>query len=110
MVGDLAGFAASIFMRGIDFYNIPTTLLSQIDSSIGGKVAVDLDDIKNCVGAFHQPRRVLVDPDVLATLPRRQMANGLAEAVKMALTFDAALFERMEQAEDPFADIEAIMA
>lgn len=110
VVGDLAGFAAACFMRGIDFYNIPTTVLSQVDSSIGGKVAVDLNGIKNCVGAFHQPKRVLVDPDVLHTLPARQIANGLAEAVKMALTFDAALFERIEAAADPFADIEHIIA
>ena len=99
MVGDLAGFAASAYMRGIDFYNIPTTLLSQVDSSIGGKVAVDMDGIKNCVGAFHQPRGVIVDPDVLQTLPQRLFAEGMAEAVKMALTFDAALFARMERDE-----------
>lgn len=110
VVGDLAGFAAAAFMRGIDFYNIPTTVLSQVDSSIGGKVAVDLAGIKNCIGAFHQPRKVLVDPNVLHTLPPRQISNGLAEAVKMALTFDAELFARIETAEDPFAEIEAIIA
>lgn len=110
VVGDLAGFAAASFMRGIDFYNIPTTVLSQVDSSIGGKVAVDLAGIKNCVGAFHQPKKVLVDPNVLRTLPPRQISNGLAEAVKMALTFDKDLFERIEQAADPFADIEHIIA
>lgn len=96
MVGDLAGFAASAYMRGIDFYNIPTTLLAQVDSSIGGKVAVDMDGIKNCIGAFYQPRGVIVDADVLQTLPRRLLAEGMAEAIKMALTFDAALFARME--------------
>ncbi len=97
VVGDLAGFAAASFMRGIDFYNIPTTVLSQVDSSVGGKVAIDLDTIKNCVGAFYQPKAVLIDPEVLNTLPARQIANGLAEAVKMAVTFDEdllALFER----------------
>lgn len=99
MVGDLAGFAASAYMRGIDFYNIPTTLLAQVDSSIGGKVAVDMDGIKNCIGAFHQPRRVIVDPDVLQTLPPRLVAEGMAEAIKMALTFDAELFARMERDE-----------
>ena len=88
VVGDLAGFAAAAFMRGIDFYNVPTTVLSQVDSSVGGKVAVDLDGIKNCVGAFYQPKAVLSDPDVLKTLPERQISNGLAEAVKMAITFD----------------------
>ena len=96
VVGDLAGFAAASFMRGIDFYNIPTTVLSQVDSSIGGKVAINLDSIKNIVGAFHQPRRVIVDPDVLSTLPPRQIANGLAEAVKMGLTSDAELFGLFE--------------
>ena len=96
VVGDLAGFAAASFMRGIDFYNIPTTVLSQVDSSIGGKVAIDLDDVKNIVGAFYQPRRVLIDPDVLSTLPPRQIANGLSEAVKMSLTSDAELFTLFE--------------
>ena len=94
--GDLAGFAAACYMRGIDFYNCPTTVLSQVDSSIGGKTAVDLDGIKNIVGAFWQPRKVLIDPEVLSTLPERQVSNGLAEAVKMALCFDEegfALFE-----------------
>lgn len=92
VVGDLAGFAAASYMRGIDFYNIPTTLLSQVDSSIGGKVAVNLNGVKNIVGAFYQPKRVLIDPTVLATLPHRQIANGMAEAVKMSLTGDAELF------------------
>ncbi len=99
VVGDLAGFAASAYMRGVDFYNIPTTSLSQIDSSIGGKTAVDLCGIKNIVGAFYQPRRVLVDPDVLGTLPERQLSNGLAEAVKMAATCDAELFGIFERGE-----------
>ena len=97
VVGDLAGFAAASFMRGIDFYNVPTTVLSQVDSSVGGKVAIDLDTIKNCVGAFYQPKAVLIDPEVLSTLPARQIANGLAESVKMAATFDEdllALFEK----------------
>ena len=96
VMGDMAGFAAACYMRGVDFYNIPTTVLSQVDSSIGGKTAIDLDGIKNIVGAFYQPKRVLIDPDVLGTLPRRQIANGMAEAVKMALCFDEkgfALFE-----------------
>ena len=96
VVGDMSGFAAACYMRGIDFYNIPTTVLSQVDSSIGGKTAIDLDGIKNIVGAFYQPRRVLVDPRTLSTLPRRQIANGLAEAVKMALCFDAEGFARFE--------------
>lgn len=109
VVGDLAGFAAASFMRGIDFYNIPTTVLSQVDSSVGGKVAIDLDNIKNCVGAFHQPKAVLIDPDVLKTLPQRQIANGLAEAVKMAVNFDEALLTVFEQ-DDPLAQIDRIIA
>ena len=96
VVGDLAGFAASAYMRGIDFYNVPTTLLSQIDSSIGGKTAINLGGVKNIVGAFHQPRGVLIDPELLQTLPPRQIASGLAEAVKMALTSDPDLFALFE--------------
>ena len=96
VVGDLSGFAAACYMRGIDFYNIPTTVLSQVDSSIGGKTAIDLDGVKNIVGAFWQPRRVLIDSLTLSSLPRRQVANGLAEAVKMALCIDAEGFSRFE--------------
>ena len=96
VVGDLAGFVAASYMRGIDFYNIPTTILSQVDSSIGGKVAVDLCGVKNIVGAFYQPKRVLIDPDVLKTLPARQISNGISEAIKMSLTSDAVLFEMFE--------------
>ena len=99
VVGDLSGFAASTFMRGIDFYNIPTTVLSQVDSSIGGKVAVNFGGVKNIVGAFYQPKAVIIDPEVLSTLPKRQIANGLAEAVKMSLTGDAELFELFEKGE-----------
>lgn len=101
VVGDLSGFAAACYMRGIDFYNIPTTLLSQVDSSIGGKTAIDLAGIKNCIGAFHQPKKVLIDPETLATLPPRQVTNGLAEAIKMAATSDAALFRLMEKENIP---------
>ena len=96
VVGDLSGFAASAYMRGIDFYNIPTTLLSQIDSSIGGKTAINFGGMKNIAGAFYQPKKVLIDPDLLKTLPQRQIANGLAEAVKMSLTCDKVLFELFE--------------
>ena len=109
VVGDLAGFAAASFMRGIDFYNIPTTVLSQVDSSIGGKVAIDLDNIKNCVGAFHQPKAVVIDPEVLNTLPARQVANGLAEAVKMAVNFNEELLQLFET-DDPIANIDRIIA
>lgn len=97
VVGDLTGFVAASYMRGIDFYNLPTTVLSQVDSSIGGKVAINLDGVKNIVGAFHQPKGVIIDPDVLSTLPKRQISNGLAEAVKMALTSDRDLFGLFEE-------------
>ena len=97
VVGDLGGFAASVYMRGIDFYNAPTTLLSQVDSSIGGKTAVNLGSTKNIVGAFYQPTAVLVDTDTLKTLSERHKSAGLAEAVKMSLTSDAQLFEIFEK-------------
>lgn len=97
VVGDLAGFSAASYMRGVDFYNIPTTVLSQIDSSIGGKTAINFEGVKNIVGAFYQPKRVVIDPCVLDTLSRRQWANGLAEAVKMALTSDSDLFALFEK-------------
>ena len=96
VVGDLSGFAASVFMRGVDFYNIPTTVLSQVDSSVGGKTAIDFMGYKNIVGAFYPPRGVLIDPDTLSTLPRRQLSNGLAEALKMAMTNDSELFDIFE--------------
>ncbi|MBE7040707.1 MAG: 3-dehydroquinate synthase [Ruminococcaceae bacterium] len=96
VVGDLSGFVASAYMRGVDFYNIPTTLLSQIDSSIGGKTAINFGNVKNIVGTFYQPKKVLIDPELLDTLPDRQIANGLAEAVKMALTSDKELFDIFE--------------
>lgn len=109
VVGDLAGFAAASYMRGIDFYNIPTTVLAAVDSSVGGKVAVDLDMIKNVVGAFYQPKKVLIDPDTLATLPARQIANGLAESVKMAVTSNVKLFETFERGE-ALDDLEYVIA
>ena len=96
VVGDLAGFAASIYMRGIDFYNVPTTLLSQVDSSIGGKTAVNLGVIKNTVGAFKQPKAVLIDIDTLATLPKRHIKNGMVEVIKMAATSNEGLFAALE--------------
>ena len=98
VVTDLAGFAAATYMRGIDFYNVPTTLLAAVDASVGGKTAVDLDGYKNMVGAFWQPRAVLIDPETLNTLPPRRISDGLAEVVKMAMTSDAALFEMIENA------------
>ncbi len=97
VVGDVSGFAASCYMRGVDFYNVPTTLLAQIDASVGGKTAVNLGGVKNVMGAFYPPRGVFIDPEVLETLPPRQLAAGLAEAIKMGLTSDAALFELIER-------------
>ena len=108
VVGDLSGFAASTYMRGIDFYNVPTTVLSQVDSSVGGKTAVDFAGYKNIVGAFWQPKGVMLDTDTLRTLPARQISNGLAEAVKMAATFDAELFSYMEK-EDIRESLESVI-
>lgn len=110
MVGDLAGFAAATYMRGVDFYNVPTTLLAQVDSSVGGKTAIDMNGVKNIVGAFHQPRAVLIDTDTLRSLSRRQMAAGLAESVKMAMTCDAALLKLIESSSDLTADLPEIIA
>ena len=95
--GDLAGFAAATYMRGIDFYNVPTTMLAMVDSSIGGKTGINFGGVKNLVGAFWQPKGVLIDPDVLQTLDRRLFAEGLAEVIKMAATSDAELFELLEK-------------
>lgn len=109
VVGDMAGFASAIYMRGIPYINIPTTSLSQIDSSIGGKTAIDFNGVKNCVGAFWQPDMVLVDPEVLTTLTPRHFHNGLAEAVKEGLIKDEKLFEIFER--DDYVDhIDEIIA
>ena len=97
MVGDLAGFAAACYLRGVDFYNIPTTLLAMVDASVGGKTALNFGGVKNSVGAFSQPKAVLIDPGLLDSLPPRQLASGMAEIVKMALTSDEALFADLEQ-------------
>lgn len=108
VVGDLSGFAAASYMRGIDFYNVPTTLLSQVDSSIGGKTAVNLGNVKNVVGAFHQPKGVLIDTDTLKTLSKRHYSAGMCEAIKMSLTSDGKLFSTFESediTEDNLEDI-----
>ena len=96
VVGDLAGLAAAIYKRGIDFIQIPTTLLAQVDSSVGGKTAIDTPAGKNLIGAFHQPRLVLADSDVLKTLPPREMRAGYAEVAKYGLISDAAFFAWLE--------------
>ncbi|MEG2507232.1 MAG: 3-dehydroquinate synthase [Longicatena sp.] len=96
VVGDLSGYVAASYMRGIDFIQVPTTTLSQIDSSIGGKVAINLDNVKNIIGAFYQPKIVIIDPDTLSTLPKRHRINGLIEAIKAGLIYDKSLFELFE--------------
>ena len=93
VVGDLAGFAAATALRGVDFVQIPTTLLAQVDSSVGGKVAVDLKAGKNLAGAFWQPRGVLMDPDCLDTLPHRTFSDGMAEVLKYGCIFDRDFFD-----------------
>ena len=96
VVGDLTGFAAAIYKRGIDFVQIPTTLLAQVDSSVGGKTAIDVATGKNLVGAFHQPKLVLADLDVLSTLSAREMRAGYAEIIKYGLLGDLDFFEWLE--------------
>ncbi|MGE3311792.1 MAG: 3-dehydroquinate synthase [Limisphaerales bacterium] len=104
VTGDLAGFVAAAYLRGIAFVQVPTTLLAQVDSSVGGKVGVNLAAGKNLVGAFHQPRLVLCDLDVLGTLPDREFRAGLAEVIKYGILADAALFRRLER------DLDRILA
>ena len=96
VTGDLAGFAAAIALRGLDFVQIPTTLLAQVDSSVGGKTGVNTRHGKNLIGAFHQPRRVLIDTDVLDTLPRRELLAGYAEVVKYGAIGDIDFFQWLE--------------
>ncbi len=112
VMGDLAGLAAATILRGIDFVQIPTTLLAQVDSSVGGKVAIDLPAGKNLVGAFYQPKIVLIDPLVLNTLNDAEFACGMAEVIKYGCIRDAAFFRRLEQAGSRaavMADIEAVL-
>jgi 3-dehydroquinate synthase len=97
VVGDLAGFVAATYLRGIDFVQVPTTLLAQVDSSVGGKVGVNLKAGKNLVGSFHQPRLVLCDLDTLQTVPPREFRAGMAEVIKYGVIYDAALFRRLER-------------
>lgn len=97
VVGDLAGFVAATYARGLDFYQVPTTLLSAVDSSVGGKVAINLPAAKNMVGCFWQPRGVLIDTHTLRTLPQREFLSGLAEVVKYGVILDAEFFAYLEQ-------------
>lgn len=97
VIGDMTGFAASIYQRGIEFIQIPTTLLSQVDASVGGKTGINNRFGKNLVGAFHQPRHVYIDPHFLSTLPKREFGAGVAEIIKMAVCFDKEFFEWIEQ-------------
>jgi 3-dehydroquinate synthase len=103
VVGDLAGFSAACWMRGIDFIQMPTTLLAMVDSSVGGKTGVNLPVGKNLAGAFHQPRAVIADIDTLATLPDREYRAGLAEVVKGAAIGDEAFFAWLERNADALA-------
>jgi len=109
VVGDLAGFVSATYMRGIAFYNIPTTLLAQVDSSIGGKTAIDKKGYKNLVGAFYPPEKVLIDPNVLSTLDKRQFMAGLVEALKMGLTSDKELYELIKNSNNIYKDIDTVI-
>ncbi len=109
VTGDLTGFAASVYLRGIPFVQVPTTLLAMVDASVGGKTAVNLAAGKNLAGAFHQPAFVLIDPDVLRTLPREVLADGVSEAIKCGVISDRALFDALAEGFDP-AGAEAVIA
>lgn len=100
VVGDISGFTASIFMRGVPYIQVPTTLMAQVDSSIGGKTAVDTPNGKNIIGAFYQPKKVYIDPLLLKTLPEREFISGLAEVVKYGVIRDQSLFEYLEENRD----------
>ena len=106
VMGDLVGFAASSYMRGVKLVQIPTSLLAQVDSSVGGKVAVDLPQGKNLVGAFYHPKMVLIDPEVLETLPKHFIQDGMGEVIKYGCIKDAELFERLN-AHDSFEELKA---
>ncbi len=99
VIGDMTGFAAAIYQRGIDFIQVPTTLLSQVDASVGGKTGINNRFGKNLIGAFHQPIAVYIDPSFLKTLPKREFAAGVAEMIKMAVVFDKDFFEWLEKAD-----------
>ncbi len=104
VVGDVVGFVAATYLRGVPLIQVPTTLLAQIDSSVGGKAAVDLAEGKNLVGAFYPATRSVIDPNLLATLPREQLVADYAEVIKTAIIFDAEMFEHIEQHADALDD------
>ena len=106
VVGDLAGFAAATYMRGIPFVQVPTTLLAQVDSSVGGKVGVDHPLGKNLIGAFYQPIRVCIDPDMLASLPEEQLRNGMAEVIKYGIIADESLFALLERHSESLPELD----
>ncbi len=97
VVGDISGFCVSIYQRGVDFIQIPTTLLAQVDSSVGGKTGVNNRFGKNLIGSFYQPKAVYIDIDFLETLPKREFSAGVAEVIKMAVMFNREFFEFLEQ-------------
>jgi 3-dehydroquinate synthase len=109
VVGDLAGFLAASYLRGIDFVQVPTTLLSQVDSSVGGKVGVNLKAGKNLVGAFYQPRLVLCDLDVLASLPKREFRAGMAEVIKYGIISDPKLFSLIENEHHAISRLDPVL-
>ncbi|MBE6362738.1 MAG: 3-dehydroquinate synthase [Lentisphaerae bacterium] len=109
VTGDMTGFAAGILLRGVDFIQVPTSLLAMVDSSVGGKTAVDLPEGKNLVGVFHQPQAVLIDPEFLNTLPVRELRCGMAEVIKMAAGFDAGFFEKLEAHAEMLAAVKTFM-
>jgi 3-dehydroquinate synthase len=106
VIGDMTGFTAAIYQRGINFIQVPTTLLSQVDASVGGKTGINNNFGKNLIGAFHQPSAVYIDPHFLTTLPQREFSAGVAEVIKMAVTFDKEFFEFLEEVD--FKDHESL--
>ena len=107
VIGDLAGFSASVYMRGIPYVQIPTTLQAQVDASVGGKTAINHPKGKNLIGAFHQPKLVIIDVDTLRTLPQRDMRSGLIEVIKMGVIRDEPLFGMVEEHLDAILNLES---